>query len=106
MTRRAAALFTALALTAAACSGSGSRSTTPTTNEARVSEDRAVTIARRAWAAVEPAFDFSTRDPEVAVRGSSYDVAFVDRDLAGNQGEPHVIIDRTTGRVRDTYRTR
>lgn len=106
MTRRGAALLATLALAAAACSGGGSHSTPPTTVGARVGEDRAITIARRAWAAVEPEFEFSTREPEVAVRGESYDVAFVDRELTGNQGEPHVIVDRTTGRVRDTYRTR
>lgn len=97
---------TVLMLAASACSGGGGSAAAPTSTVARIAEDRALSIARRAWTRVEPNFDFSTRRSEVAVRGETYDIAFVDRDLHGNQGEPHVVVDRNTGRVRETYRTR
>ena len=101
-------MVAALTIAGTGCSDDARTKSEPpsTTRAAGIGQERAIAIARRAWAGEEPEFDFSSRRAEISERGRNYDIAFVDRELSGARGEPHVVIDRFTGAVRDTYRTR
>ena len=103
------------------CSGDDASSTTSTastsggdtpgsastaTTEPWISEDEAVAAARRALAAEDPDFDFDVTRVHVSRLGGSYDISFVPTELTGPGGEPHVVIDRATGEVLETYLTR
>jgi len=83
-----------------------STTTGPTTAAGGISEERAIEIARRAWADTDPKFDFAATRPEADPIAGTYDVAFVPAVITGPGGEPHVVVDRATGKVVRTYRTK
>ena len=71
-----------------------------------ISEDEAIAAARSALAADDPGFDFDAARAHVRELAGTYDVSFVPIELTGPGGEPHVVIDRMTGEVVETYLTR
>lgn len=93
------------ASTTSSSAGSASGAVTSTT-EPGISEDEAVEAARRSLAESDPDFDFSVTRVHVAASDDTYDISFVPVDLTGPGGEPHVVIDRATGAVVETYLTR
>ncbi len=94
----------------AGCSGDdddGSRPAATTTSiAAGITPDEAIEIAQRAWEAEDPDFDLSATRPTVGEAGGTYDVGFVPVEITELGGEPHVVVDRVTGEVVETYRTR
>lgn len=114
--RRARIVLAALLLTsgAGACSGGGeveSPSTITisdgaTTTAAGITEAAAIEIAREQVEADDPEFDFEGTRPVVIPSGDTYDVAFPEEEPTGPGGEPHVVVDRSTGEVIETYLTR
>ncbi len=93
------------ASTTSSSAGSESSAATSTT-AAGISEKEAVEAARRALAESDPDFDFDATRVHVSETADTYDISFVPVDLTGPGGEPHVVIDRTTGDVIETYLTR
>ena len=119
--RRVVAALVVAGAAAGACSGGdgdggGKRSATssdiaastaaPTTHKAGISEEEAIASARSAIAAEYPELDLDATRAHVSETAGAYDVSFVPVDLAGPSGEPHAVVDRQTGEVLDTYRTR
>jgi hypothetical protein len=112
--RRLGALGAAMALALMACSsgdGGGHRteSTATTRASARpngISEARAIEIALDAWKQEDPTFDGTSVRPEADPIAETYDVALVPKVITGPGGEPHVVVDRATGKVVRTYRTK
>jgi Zn-dependent metalloprotease len=71
-----------------------------------VSETEAIEIARARVEDDDPSIDMAERRAVVIEDGDVYDVAFPRIAPPGPGGEPHVLVDRRTGEVVDTYRTR
>ena len=103
---RPVALVVVIAL--AACSGGHTSNNTTSTTVATggITEARAIEIARAAWAKDHADFDFDSTRPEPDLVDGHFDVAFVPRVIKGPGGEPHVVVDRATGKVLDVYRTK
>jgi hypothetical protein len=104
-----------LALTTGACSsddeaGKAEPSTEPTAENTDtvggITEAEAIDIARQRAEDDDPGFDFDSSRPVVIPSGDTYDISFPAEDLLGPGGEPHVVVDRSTGEVVTTYRTR
>ncbi len=113
--RRARMVLAAvLAIGACACSGGGeveTPSTTvapggATTTAAGITEEEAIEIAREQVEEDDPEFDFDGTRPVVIPSGDTYDVAFPEQESTGHGGEPHVVVDRSSGEVIETYLTR
>jgi hypothetical protein len=116
----AALLLAALALTGSACSDDdGADDPDSTSSTARMSititgvtapegitEEEAIDIARRHQEDEDPEFDFAATRPVVIDTGDEFDVGFPDAEPTGPGGEPHVVVDQTTGEVTDSYLTR
>ena len=111
------AAVAAVAVLGGSCSSGGRADRAPATTTAGATagpaqtadggaEQRAIEIARRAWAERDPKFDFAATRPEADPIAGTYDVAFVPAVISGPGGEPHVVVDVATGKVVRTYRTK
>jgi hypothetical protein len=83
-----------------------STATTVPTTATGISEEEALAIAVDHQQAEDPEFDVESTRPVVIREGDAYDVSFPPANLTGRGGEPHVVVDRTTGEVVDAYVTR
>jgi hypothetical protein len=97
----------------AACSGDddGDSATTSvsqpstTTAVAGITQEEATEIAMAAVREDEADFDFTATYTVVVDEGAAFHVAFPARDPDTLGGEPHVIVDKATGDVLESYRT-
>lgn len=79
---------------------------TGTVPAAGITEEDAIAIAAEAWRTEDPGFEVADTRPSVRATAEAYDVAFVPVPVAGPGGEPHVVVDRSTGEVIERYRTK
>lgn len=75
------------------------------TDPSVISEARAIAIAR-AWVVEgDSTFDFATRFDIVRDHGDTYEISFPRRAPTAFGGEPHVIVDKTTGEIVNSWHT-
>lgn len=77
----------------------------PSTAPPGITPTEAIEIARAEWREIDPSFDVAATRPEVTPANGTYDVALVPLEIEGPGGEPHVVVDATTGEVLDAYQT-
>lgn len=115
----AALVASTLAVVTVACSGDEPAENDPSTTsapvdatpassttQAGITEAEAIEIARRQQEQDDPDFDFESTRPVAIASDDTYDVSFPPAEPEGPGGEPHVVVDRTTGEVIETYLTR
>lgn len=70
-----------------------------------ISETKAIAIARAWVVGGDGTFDFAMRFDIVRDHGAAYEISFPRRAPNAFGGEPHVIVDKTTGEVVDSWYT-